>query len=334
MNHCRLTFALTLSLALAACAPMAPRPDGARDGSADTGSRRPVADKPARAPDAAHQADIEAWRTARVARLTAPEGWLSLVGLHWLPEGDHSVGSGEGSAIRLAAGPARLGDLRVRGKDVWFRADRSAPVFIHQSARVDVDDERRTWHLLGSDASGKQTTIRSEPVVVLLIERDGKPALRVKDANAPTRTGFTGIEYFPIDADFKVEGRFVPHAETTYFEIQTVLGTTERMVTPGVIHFEIAGKPYSIHPVLEEGTTDWFFIFGDRTNGRDTYGAGRFLYAAPAVDGKVTLDFNRAYNPPCAFTAYSTCPLPPPENRLDLRVTAGERKYRGGTGSP
>lgn len=329
MNTVRLTFALAISVLVAACAPTTTRTD-APQRDPDAGNRRgAVADKPARAPDAAHQADIEAWRKARVERLTAPEGWLSLVGLHWLPEGDHAVGSGEGNSIRLAAGPERLGDLRVRGKDVWFRADRSAPILIHQSARVDVDAERRTWHQLGSDASGKQTTIRSGTTVVLLIERDGKPALRVKDANAATRTGFTGIEYFPIDADFRVEGRFEPHLEATSFEIQTVLGTTERMATPGVVHFEIAGKPYTIHPVIEEGTADWFFIFGDRTNGRDTYGAGRFVYAAPAVDGKVTLDFNRAYNPPCAFTAHSTCPLPPPENRLDLRVTAGERKYRG-----
>lgn len=324
MKRTRLLIAsLLTALVLAGCTSTPTTTD-----RPDEPSRPVRKDKPARTPDAAHVTNIEAWREARVNRLTAPDGWLSLVGLHWLAEGDYSVGSAEGSGIELAAGPAYLGDLRIRGKVVWFAAAPDSAVFIKDAADTNIDSERRTWHLLAADSSGKQTMIGSEAILVVMIERDNRLALRVKTPDAPTRKEFVGIDYFPIDADFKVEGRFVPHETEQFFEIQTVLGTVEKMQTPGVIHFDIVGVPYTIHPVLEDGTNDWFFIFADRTNGRETYGPGRFMYAAPAVDGKVTLDFNRAYNPPCAFTPYSTCPLPPQENRLDLRVTAGEKKYR------
>ncbi|AVP99992.1 DUF1684 domain-containing protein [Ahniella affigens] len=288
-----------------------------------------VVDKAPTPPTPEHQADIETWRAARVARLTAPDGWLSLVGLHWLTDGEQTAGSGADNAIRLASGPARLGVFKVTQQQVWFNADRGPQVFVKYGARMEQDAAGRIWHLLSDDAAAKPTVIRSEPLTVYLIMRGGKPALRVKDPNAPTRAGFKGIDYFPIDADFKVQARFVPHAEPTYFDIQTVLGTIDKMQTPGVLYFTIAGKEYSLHPVLEEGSADWFFIFADRTNGRETYGPGRFLYAPPAVNGVTTIDFNRSYNPPCAFSAYSTCPLPPPENRLNLRVTAGEKKYRG-----
>ncbi|MBK8287026.1 MAG: DUF1684 domain-containing protein [Ahniella sp.] len=310
--------AVALVIALSACTPGEPR----------TEAPTVAAQEPT------HQADIEAWRKARVERLTAPDGWLSLVGMHWLVEGEQTVGSAADNTLRLASGPAHLGIMRLRGKEVWFTADPAPQVFVRDAAALEQDDQGRVWHRLAADSSGKQTLLRSEPISVVVIERSGKMALRVKDPNAATRTGFSGIDYFPIDATFKVEGRFEAHAETKYFEIQTVLGTIERMETPGVIHFEIGGKPFTIHPVLEAGTTDWFFIFADRTNGRETYGPGRFVYAKPAVDGRVTLDFNRAYNPPCSFTPYSTCPLPPPENRLDLRVTAGEKKYPAITSSP
>lgn len=291
-----------------------------------------VVDKIPTPPTPEHQADIETWRKARVDRLTAPEGWLSLVGLHWLTEGEQTAGSDADNAIRLASGPARLGAFKYENNQVWFRADRGPQVFVKYAARMEQDSQGRVWHLLSDDSQAKPTVIRSEPITVLLILRGGKPALRVKDPNASTRTGFQGIDYFPIDADFKVQARFVPHSEPTYFDIQTVLGTIDRMQTPGVLYFTISGQEYSIQPVLEEGSADWFFIFADRTNGRETYGPGRFLYAPPAVDGVTTIDFNRAYNPPCAFSAYSTCPLPPPENRLNLRVTAGEKKYRGPAG--
>lgn len=290
--------------------------------------RARVVDKQPTPPTPEHQAEIEAWRQARVERLTAPEGWLSLVGMHWLTEGEQTAGSAPDNAIQLASGPARLGVFKREGNQIWFTADRGPQVFVKNAARMQMDAQGRTWHLLNNDTTDKPSVIRSEPLTVLLIDRGGKPALRVKDPNAATRSSFHGIDYFPIDADFKVQARFVPHAEPTYFEIQTVIGTVERMQTPGVLYFNLAGQEYRVHPVLEAGSADWFFILADRTSGRETYGPGRFLYAAPAVNGVTTLDFNRAYNPPCAFTEFSTCPLPPPENRLDLRVTAGEKAYR------
>ena len=160
-----------------------------------------------------------------------------------------------------------------------------------------------------------------------VIERAGRHALRVKDADAPTRTGFAGLDYWPADPAWRVTGRFVPHPAGRTLDVASVINTIEPMPNPGAIEFERGGHHYRLE-ALDEGDGGLSLIFADRTNGHGSYGAGRFLDAdMPGADGRVVLDFNRSYNPPCAFTAYATCPLPPPENRLDLAVTAGEKIY-------
>jgi uncharacterized protein len=281
-----------------------------------------------------HTSEVLAWRERRVGNLRKPDGWLSLVGLHWLSEGGQSVGAGKDNAVVLATGPEHLGVIRVSQGRLEFTPDASVRDLRLQSLQADA------WVDI-SPAAGAAVALQpdsgEQPGRILIgtdssitpIERGGKLALRVKDANAATRAGFAGIDYFDIDADWRIEAQWTAHATPQAFEIQNVLGMIEKMPNPGYASFTRNGREYRIYPVIEEGAADWFFIFADRTSGRETYGPGRFFYATPVADGgKVVLDFNKAYNPPCAFTEYSTCPLPPPENRLDLAVTAGEKKYK------
>lgn len=264
------------------------------------------------------------WREQRVARLRAPDGWLSLVGLHWIEAGTHHLGHAAQNDVQLQTGPARLGTLLLKDGKVSFTAEPAAGVRIDGkpvrgpvALRPDTDSEGPTVVAFNDGSANFQ-----------VIERAHRFALRVKDAKAPTRAGFAGIDYFPADPGWRVRARFEPHPKGRTMPIATVINTVEPMDNPGVLVFTHGGKTYRLE-ALDEGDGQLFLIFADRTSGKTTYGAGRFLYADPARDGTTVIDFNRAYNPPCVFTHYATCPLPPPENRLDLAVEAGEKKYRG-----
>ena len=272
------------------------------------------------------KADVDAWRAGRVERLQSPNGWLSLVGLHWLASGKQTVGSAKDNAIVLASGPAHLGTLEVDGTRVAFQLAEGVDAKIGQGAARRDD--------LKSDASGEPTVVAFGSANFIVIERSGKLALRVKDANAETRSHFVGLDYYDLNPKFRVEARFEPHKPGTTIPIATVIDTIEPMANPGALVFTVDGQEMRVEAV-DEGDGQLFVIFGDKTNGKETYGAGRFVYAAPPAPGATTtvLDFNKAYNPPCVFTPYATCPLPPPENRLKVAVTAGEKKYRGATHS-
>jgi uncharacterized protein len=173
------------------------------------------------------------------------------------------------------------------------------------------------------------TTVSFGPANFYVIDRDGRKALRVKDSDAATRKGFLGIDYFPIDPSWHIVATWVPFNPAHKLEIGSVIGTIDKVDVPGKAVFQRDGHTYELLPYQEEPGGDLFFVIADRTSGKETYGAARFLDAALPKDGKVILDFNEAFSPPCAFTHFATCPLAPPENRLDLRVTAGEKKYRG-----
>lgn len=270
--------------------------------------------------EAAYRAEIEAWRAARVERLKQPEGWLSLVGLHWLAEGAQTVGSAADNDVVLAVGPERLGTLTL--------ADGRVRLALAPGVEARIGDTEAREAELVADSAGSPTVVRFGRASFVVIERSGRFGLRVRDPEAKTRTGFVGIESYPIDPKWRVDARFEPHPEGRTIEIASVINTLEPMKNPGALVFEIDGKPHRLEAV-DDGSGQLFLIFADRTSGRETYGPGRFLYAAMPADGRTVLDFNRAYNPPCAFNAYSTCPLPPPENRLDLAVRAGEKKYEG-----
>jgi len=182
---------------------------------------------------------------------------------------------------------------------------------------------------LGTDAGGATPDLLALGALTLqIIDRGGRLGVRVKDMNSPVRARFKGLRYFPIDPRYRVVARFVPHPKPVTLAVPTVLGTVERMPSPGYASFMLPGAsgpaPLRLDAVVEPGETQLFFIFRDATAGKTTYGGGRFLYADPPADGKIVIDFNRAYSPPCAFTPHATCPLPPPNNRLPVAVEAGE----------
>jgi len=158
-----------------------------------------------------------------------------------------------------------------------------------------------------------------------VIERGGRYGIRLKDRESALLKEFGGLRWFPVREDYRVEARFVPHASPMKIAVPNILGQVEELPSPGYAAFTIGGREVRLDPVLEEpGATELFFIFRDQTTGKQTYPAGRFLYAPMPKDGRVTLDFNKAYSPPCAFTPYATCPLPPKQNRLSVRIEAGE----------
>jgi len=274
-------------------------------------------------PAGSYESQIEAWRAQRVERLKAPNGWLSLIGLHWLKEGKNTVGADKGNDIVLAAGPAKLGTITLtKGK---------ATIDLVTGTGATVDGKGQKTAVLLDDTSEKPTTVAFGSASFYVIDRNGKKGLRVKDSNAQTRTHFVGIDYYPIDPKWRVEAKWVEYKPPHTLEIPNVLGQVDKMPVPGKAVFERDGKKYELLPVLEEpDAKELWFIFADKTSAKETYGGGRFLYADMPKDGKVIIDFNKAYNPPCAFTPHATCPLAPPENRLAIPVTAGEKKYRGG----
>ena len=309
----RLAVLTSIALLLSACG------DSAQDAA-----RSETAARAERAQRLSYEGEVMAWRDERLARLTRPDGWLSLVGLHWITPGQTYVGSARDNGTRLALGPPQLGMLSL-GKDG------SVSLTIPKGVEVTVDGVPAAGRVpLLSDADGPPTVVgfnRGDASFVV-IKRGDRYGLRVRSALARTRTAFPGLDYFDIDPAFRLTARFEPHPPGKTLEIVNMLGMVEPMANPGRVSFEKDGKAYTLEAV-DEGDGQLFLIIADRTSGHTTYAASRFLYAAPAgKDGTTVVDFNRAYNPPCAFTSFSTCPMPPPENRLDLAVTAGEKKPR------
>ena len=274
-----------------------------------------------------YQRDFDRWRAGRTRSIGGPDGWTTLIGLFWLDGATFTVGSDSASDIVLPAGhvPERLGTLHVAEGLVRFDAAKGATVWRDGTA-VDTITLR-------SDRDGKPTVLRSGGVTLRVIERSGQLALRVKDTASPDRLGFTGLSYFPVDSSLRVAGVLRRHSKPRTVKVGTVTGQVEEYASPGVVEFALGGRRLSLLAVQQPGSKSLFIIFRDSTSGKETYQAARFLQAPwPDSAGVTTLDFNRAYNPPCAFSAYSTCPLPPAENILPVAVRAGERRYGGGKG--
>jgi uncharacterized protein (DUF1684 family) len=248
--------------------------------------------------------EIAAWRKQREERLQAPDGWLSVAGLFWLHEGANTFGKDAANEIVLPDGPARAGAFELQGGKVTVKMDGAT---------------RELW----PDSADVATVGR---LSLFVLKRGDKFAIRLKDPDSEARHAFHGLEYYAANADYRVSARWV--AEPSKIPILNVLGQTEDMQSPGYAVFSLHGHEYRLRPVLETpDAQELFFIFRDQTSGKETYGAGRFFYSAMPKDGHVELDFNKAYNPPCAFTPYATCPLPPAENKLPVRIEAGEKKY-------
>jgi uncharacterized protein len=273
----------------------------------------------------AERTAVEAWRTERRDSLASDNGWLTLTGLFWLKQGDNSFGRASGNALSLdnAALADSAGSFVVSGQQVRFVA--------RPEAGVTHDGHPVTTLELADDTSGHPTVLESGALRFYVIERAGNLGVRVRDLNNPHRTGFRGLEYFPVSTDWVVNARFERYPAAHTLRIMNILGMEVDMQSPGAVVFTRDGREWRLDTVFEEpGDKELFIMFADGTSGQETYGGGRFLYIPIPQGNTVAVDFNKAYNPPCALNEFATCPLPPPQNRLRLRITAGERKYAGG----
>jgi hypothetical protein len=263
---------------------------------------------------AAYERDIVGWQKNRAARLVAEDGWTALVGLDWLNEGKNElhIPGGPAGTIVLQNGmtilePAKNSGLTIDGKPV------TGPV-----------------ELVNDASPNGPTIVKRGSAQFQIIKRNDRYGVRVKDAQSDARVHFKGLDYFPIDPKWRLEAKFEPYNPPKKIPITNVLGMTSDEVSPGALVFTVNGKEYRIDPILEQGEKDLFIIIKDETSRDVTYPAGRYLYAKQAgPDGRTVVDFNKAYNPPCAFTPFATCPLPPPQNRLPFRIEAGEKRYAG-----
>jgi uncharacterized protein (DUF1684 family) len=266
------------------------------------------------------EADVEAYRSGRLARLTGERGWLTLIGKVWLAEGRHTLGSDAGSDIVLPEGraPERLGTLSVAAGTVRLDVEKDAQVFA-RGQRVHAIELR-------SDALEQPDEVTVGTLSLQLVQRGEAFALRIRDTESAARQSFPGIPTYAVDPAFRLVAHLEPFAVAKEMAIEDGDGRLQTYLCPGVAHFEKDGRRASLLPLLDRGEERLFVLFRDLTSRDETYGAGRFLYAPPPDDGRLLLDFNKAFNPPCAFTPYAVCPLPPPENELPLRIEAGEKR--------
>jgi uncharacterized protein (DUF1684 family) len=276
------------------------------------------------------QKEIEVWREGHKADLLKPDGWLALVGLEWLGPGDTSVGSAADNKIHLAAGPAHLAILHLEGETVTLNppAGGFPPGFLvagtpakSQSLRAEGNKDKLAPRLTHGDLS------------MYVIRREARFALRIKNARSPAIVGFHGLKWYAPDPGYQVTAKWIPYVPQKTITLATLVGTNYDQPVPGAAEFTLAGKTFRLEPVLEDpAVAKLFFILRDTTSATTTYGACRFLYTGFPTNGldkpgELVLDFNRLENPPCAYTPYSTCPLPPPGNRLPMALPVGEKRY-------
>jgi uncharacterized protein (DUF1684 family) len=277
------------------------------------------ASEPATGPVAEHREHIADWRARRHDRLNSESGWLTLVGMDWLAEGDNRVGSDPGMDVVIPGGPGYWGTITLAGDQVGMTLAEGAGVTAGEATRGTVP--------LVADTVGEPTIVSSGTLSFYVIFRQSY-ALRVKDSQAPTRVNFQGIDTFDTDYAWRFDGRFIPASKGETIEIGNVLGQIIDEPILGRVEFEVDGRTYSVVGFGDEDSDSLYIVFSDKTAGRETYGGGRMLYSDGLPrDGRVVIDFNKAYNPPCAFTDYSTCILPPQENRLPFAIRAGEKKF-------
>ena len=300
---------MLLAVAMAACKAEAPSPQPPPQTVA------PTTVNP-------YQADVEKFRQQREAKLTSDTGWLTIAGLYFLTKPQTTIGSAADNDVVLPAGaPAKLGTLAL---------DKKGKVSVTLAPGVKVsllDGKPFTGGPIKSDGDGPPDRMVMGDIQVWIHQSGDRPAVRVRDKNNHLRKAFTGMKWYPVNAAYKVEGTFEPFDKVKTFEVPNMLGDIDKMESPGHVKFTLNGKEHDMLAITEDEENFWF-IFRDLTSGEETYPAARFLYTGrPDANGQVVLDFNRAENPPCAFNPYATCPLPPPENRLQVRVEAGEKIY-------
>jgi uncharacterized protein len=272
------------------------------------------------------KAQVADWRAKRLASLTSETGWLTPVALYWLKEGENSFGRASGQAFSLddAALATDTGVFVLKHHQVRYVAHAANAMTYLGKPVTSID--------LVSDEADKPTELIAGTLHFMVIDRAGHLGVRVRDSVSPNRVQFKGLQYFPTRTDWLIHARFEPYVPAHTIQIVNILGMTEQMTSPGAIVFERGGRTWRLDAILEDpGDKQLFVMFSDLTSGKQTYGAGRFLYIGLPEGGlqgkRIEVDFNEAFNPPCAFTDFATCPLPPEQNRLDLGVDAGELKY-------
>ena len=272
-----------------------------------------------RAPADDYEKEIEAWRVEREANLKADDSWLTVSALFFLREGENSFGSSPRNDLTLPDRVrAEAGVFELRDGTVTLRAPAGGTLTVDGNAVATAQlypSERRATLTIGS--------------MSLWVHHSGeRPAIRVRDTESEIRKSFTGLDWYPVDERYRVRGRFTPHAKPITVKTMNILGDIETYTSTGYVTLTVAGKEVRMLPVNSDRRL--WFIMRDLTSGDQTYSAARFLYADVAdANGWTTVDFNMAYNPPCAFNPHTTCPLPPPDNRLDVRIEAGEKNYKG-----
>ena len=267
----------------------------------------------------AYVKEIEKFQSDQESELKKDDGWLTVAGLFWLKDGINTVGAGQAFDVRLT-------DNFKQGKfgEIDFHSG-AATLKVENGVEARSDGNKISRIELVSDEKGKPTKVQTGSQTFYLIKREDRFGIRLKDNNSETRRGFKGLSWFPINESYKVMARFEAFPALREIPIPNVLGGNFKMKSPGFLKFNLQGKEYSLQPVVEEDDK-LFIIFRDASNLTETYSGGRFLYAEKPLNGQVVLDFNQAVNPPCAFTHFATCPLPPPQNDLPIAIEAGEKR--------
>ncbi len=262
---------------------------------------------------------VQEWHKQRIARLKTETGWLNLAGLYWLREGENTFGSADDNDIIFPLkAPDHIGTFILDDSTVY--------VEINPEVKVVSDSQSVTGMKMNDDLSDSTTVLQLASLRWFIINRNGKYGVRLRDLDALLLKEFKGIDMYPIDEKWRLEAEFEKYPAPKVIEIPNIIGSVENDTVEGRLVFRLNGEIHTLDPVSEGD--EFFIIFADETNGEETYGAGRFLYTEkPDSVGMVVLDFNKSYNPPCAFTRFATCPLPPKQNYLHLKVTAGEKKY-------
>ena len=279
--------------------------------------------------DDAYRSEIQTWRERREASLKSDGGWLTVAGLFWLKEGPNRFGTQPGNDIVLPAGsaPPHAG--------VFELAKGQTAVTFDKESEATIAGKPVTRAVLRPDSSGSPDVITLGRLTLHVIERGGRLGVRLKDRQSSLRRTFTGLHWFDVKEDYRVTARYVTYQEPQMVKVPNILGQTEPMPSPGYAVFERDGQVIRLEGDLEEkDAQELFFIIRDQTSGRESYPGGRFLYTELPKDGRVVLDFNKAYNPPCAFTPFATCPLPPPQNWMPVRIEAGEKNYSAHQAAP
>jgi uncharacterized protein len=269
-------------------------------------------------PDAAYMQTFEKWKAEMVDDLK--QRWLVLAGLFWLKLGANTFGSAEDNAIVLPSGPAHAGSFVLKDANVSVQFQLGTP--------AKIDNKVVSEAALQSDVTGKPTVIELGSLRIFVITRGARIGIRVRDLNSDRVRNYNGPVFFPLDLDYRVTASFVPSNGTKVVDVPNVLGDVTPTPSPGEVHFKLNGRELTLTALSGDPEHGLSFVISDLTSKTETYPGGRFLDTDPVADGKVVLDFNRAYNPPCAVTPYATCPLAPKENRLPIAIDAGEKYDR------